>query len=278
MTGQIFRLILPWLRSILALTFLFNILVVQALPPKPSPARLVNDFESLLTSSQAAALENKLSEYDRTHQTQIAVVITNNLHGLEIADFSTRLGSEWGIGRAGFENGVVISIVPEKRDVFIAVGYGLEGVIPDITARRIVENEILPAFRQGNYYQGIDNAVNVLMQLASGEFPASEYAARQEEAPAGAILVPFIMVILLVVFFSRRRRHYSSPGKSIPFWTLFWLLSHGSRGSRGSYGNFSSGRGSFGPGRGSFGGGRGGSSFGGFGGGRFGGGGAGGSW
>lgn len=261
---------------LLTLVFVFILGSLQALPPQPSPPRLVNDFENLLSTAQADALESKLANYANTHQTQIAVIITNNLYGFEIADFSTRTGTAWGIGKAGFENGIVITVAPETRDVYIAVGYGLEGIIPDITARRIVENEILPAFRSENYFQGLDNATNVLMQLAAGEFPASEYA-QQEEVPPGAVFVPFILIILLVFFLSRRRRNYASPGKSIPFWTLFWLLSHGSRGSRGSFGNFNSGRGSFSPGRGGFGGG-GTGGFGGFGGGRFGGGGAGGKW
>jgi len=260
------------------ITFIFIFLMggLQALPPQPSPPRLVNDFENLLTTAQVSTLESKLVNYANTHQTQIAIIITDDLYGLEIADFSTRLGTAWGIGKAGFENGIVITVTPEKSEVYIAVGYGLEGVIPDITARRIVENEILPAFRSENYFQGLDNATNVLMQLAAGEFPASEYA-QQEEVPPGAVFVPFILIILLVFFLSRRRRNYASPGKSIPFWTMLWLLSHGSRGSRGSFGNFNSGRGSFSPGRGGFGGG-GTGGFGGFGGGRFGGGGAGGKW
>lgn len=277
MTQQFSRFKSTNVRIFLIFAILFTTLITQALPPQPSPPRLVNDFENLLTASQAASLENKLSEYARTNQTQIAVVITNNLYGLEIADFSTRIGTEWGIGQAGFENGVVITVAPEKRDVYIAVGYGLEAVIPDITAKRIVDNEILPAFRNDNYYQGLDNATTLVMQMASGEFPASEYAP-QEDVPAGAILFPLLMVFFFVFILSRRRRNYASPGKSIPIWSLFWLLSHGSRGSRGSFGNFSSGRGSFGSGRGGFGGGSGGGGFGGFGGGRFGGGGAGGSW
>ncbi|TVQ88625.1 MAG: TPM domain-containing protein [Bacteroidetes bacterium] len=263
-------------QQLLGFVFIFLIGSLQALPPQPSPPRLVNDFENILTAAQVSTLESKLANYANTHQTQIAIIITDDLYGLEIADFSTRLGTAWEVGKAGFENGIVITVAPQKRDVYIAVGYGLEGVIPDITARRIVENEILPAFRSENYFQGLDNATNVIMQLAAGEFPASEYA-QQEEVPSGAVFVPFILIILLVFFLSRRRRNYTSPGKSIPFWTMLWLLSHGSRGSRGSYGNFSSGRGSFSPGRGGFGGGRPGG-FGGFGGGRFGGGGAGGSW
>jgi len=246
------------------------------LPERPKPERLVNDFENLLTPAQVSALENKLVAYAASHPSQIAVVITSNLYGFEIADFSTRLGTAWGIGTQGQENGVLITVVPAKGkgDVYIAVGYGLEAVIPDITAKRIVENEILPRFRNGEYYNGLDAATGVLMQIASGEFPASEYAP-VEPVPPGAFIAPLVIMFILIVLMSRKRRHFSSPGKDIPLWSLFWLLSHGSRGSRGSFGNFSSGRGSFGrSGGGSFGGG----GFGGFGGGRFGGGGAGGSW
>jgi uncharacterized protein len=262
--------------------FLVILLVVGttlgALPSRPQPPRLVNDFVSLLTPQEQAALESKLAVYDRTHSTQIAVVITRDLAELEIADYATRLGEAWGVGQAGSENGVVIAVVPGdeqgRRLVHIAVGYGLEGVIPDITAKRIVENEILPRFRDGNYYQGLDDGTHVIMQLASGEFAASDYDAAHE-APPAAVFIPFVLIILLVFFLSRRRNAYDGVGKNIPFWTLLWLLTHSNRGSKGSFGNFSSGKGSFGGGR-SFGGG--GGSFRGFGGGRFGGGGAGGSW
>lgn len=251
-----------------------------SLPSQPSPPRLVNDFAGLLASGEVARLEEKLRDYDRTHSTQIAIIITNDLYGYEITDFSARVGEKWGVGRAGFENGVVItvSLVEGSREVAIATGYGVESVLPDITARRIIDNEILPSFREGNYYQGLNNATTVIMQLAAGEFSAADYSPQEEEVPFIALVLPFVFVFILIALLSKKRRHYHSPGKTIPFWTLFWLLSHGSRGSRGSYGNFSSGRGSFGPGGGSFGGSRGGSSFGGFGGGRFGGGGARGSW
>jgi uncharacterized protein len=252
----------------------FALLIVSgsllALPPQPNPPRLVNDYVGLLTQEQVSALETKLAQYATAHTTQIAVIITTDLYGFTIADFSTRLGTEWGIGTAGSENGAVITIYPEEgnRDVYIAVGYGLEAVIPDITAKRIVENEILPNFRNNDYYKGLDDATTVIMQLASGEFAASEYVGEQE-VPAGAVLFPFLLMLLVIFLLSRGRKNFASPGKNIPFWTLFWLLSSGSRGSSGSFGNFSSGRGGFGGGGGGFGG---------FGGGRFGGGGAGGSW
>jgi uncharacterized protein len=155
-----------------------------------------------------------------------------------------------------------------RGDVYIAVGYGLEPAIPDITAKRIIENEIIPNFKNNAYYKGLDEATNVLMQLASGEFAASEYG--QQEVPPGVMVGPFLLIMLVIILLASRRKNYASPGKSIPFWTLLWLLGSGGRGGGGSFGNFSSGRGPFG--------GSGGGGFGGFGGGRFGGGGAGGSW
>jgi uncharacterized protein len=248
-----------------------------SLPDRLGPRILVNDYVGLLNSSDKGALEQKLSGFAASNKVGIAIIITDTLYGLQIADFSARIGEQWGVGKSGDESGVVITVVPAlqtnvKREVFIATGYGMEGVIPDATARRIVENEILPLFLQGRYYEGLDAATTVVMKLAAGDFPASEYG-QEEEVPSGAVLFPLLMVLVLMIFLSRRKRHFSSPGKNIPIWTLLWLLSSSSRGSQGSFGNFSSGRGSFGR-SGGFGGG----GFSGFGGGRFGGGGAGGSW
>jgi uncharacterized protein len=246
--------------------------ILHAIPDAPVPQRMVNDFAGMLSQTERARLEQKLVAYDNSHSTQIVVVTTTDLHGYEIADFTDQLAEKWGVGRAGKENGVVIMVYPVggggQRQVHVSVGYGLEGVIPDITARRVVDNEIIPAFRDGRYYQGLDQATGVLMQLAAGEFTAGDYE-RATEPSIVALLVPLIFFILVIWLFSRGRRSQYSPGKNIPFWTMLWLMSHGNRGSSGSFGSFSSGRGSFGGG---------GSSFGGFGGGRFGGGGAGGRW
>jgi uncharacterized protein len=154
-----------------------------------------------------------------------------------------------------------------KGEVSVAPGYGLEGVVPDAIAKRIVENEILPEFRNGSYFTGIDKAVNTLMDLTRGEYTADEYTQQTKN-----VNPQFIVYILFFVFFvlfsfigrARRARQYS-VGHNIPFWMALMMLSGSRNSHRGSYGNFSSGGGSFG-------------GFGGFGGGSFGGGGAGGSW
>jgi uncharacterized protein len=216
-------------------------------------------------------LEQKLVNFDRETSTQIAVVIVEDLKGYDKADYAVQLGRKWGIGQQGKNNGILILIKPNtpdsKGEVFIAPGYGLEGVVPDAIAKRIVDNEILPEFRSGSYFNGIDMAVNTLMDLTRGEYSADEYDRQTKN-----VNPQFIVYILFFVFFvlfsiigrARRARQYS-VGHNVPFWMALMMLSGSRNSHRGSFGNFSSGGGSFG-------------GFGGFGGGSFGGGGAGGSW
>ncbi len=254
---------------------LFNILICSSLPvmsddfpDRPYPPRLVNDYTGFLTNDEQARLEQKLVNFDRETSTQIALVTINDLKGYDISDFALRLGRKWGIGQEGKNNGILILIKPKTNDsrgeVDIEVGYGLEGVVPDAIAKRIIENEILPEFRNGNYFGGIDRAVNTLMDLTRGEYTADEYAEQTRSSDPGSII--FVLFIIFIVFFSilgraRRARQYS-VGHNLPFWMALMMLSGSRNSHRGSFGNFSSGSGGFG----------------GFGGGSFGGGGASGSW
>ncbi len=239
---------------------------LQAFPEQSSPPAMVNDFADLLSRQEISRLEQKLVTYNNSRSTQIAVVTVTDLEGYDIATYADLLAEEWGVGQAGKENGVMILIHPVggegERRIHIAVGYGLEGVIPDITAKRIVDQEILPAFRNGRYYEGLDRGTEVLMQLAEGEFTAEDYQ-QSGEPSLFALFFPLILMIGFFWLVSRGRRSHYSPGRNIPFWTLLLLMGSGGRGGSGGFG-----------GGGSFGGG----GFGGFGGGRFGGGGAGGSW
>jgi uncharacterized protein len=259
----------------LILIFCSQLLFSIAIPERPNPPKLVNDFAGMLSAEDASSLENKLVEYGKQTTTQIVVVIVNTLNNEDKSMVATEIGQKWGVGQKGFDNGIVLLIKEKtsdsKGDVFIAVGYGLEGVIPDATAKLIVENELLPYFRQGNYYQGIDNALTTLMKLSLGEFSAKEYneTASKKKSPYGAIFIIVVVLFIIINFIGSanniRRR---SIGRNIPFWMLLTMMGSGS-GRGGSFGNFSSGSGGFSGG---------GSSFGGFGGGSFGGGGAGGSW
>ncbi len=261
------------LKTILLTTLVFSSIPALSddFPAKPYPPRLVNDYTGFLSKDEADRLEQKLTDFERETSTQIAVVVVEDLKGYDKADYAVQLGRKWGIGQEGKNNGILILIKPKtaasKGEVFIAPGYGLEGVVPDAAAKRIVENEILPSFRNGNYFEGIDRAVNTLMDLTKGEYTAEEYEQQSKSSDSGPII--FVLFIVFMVFFSiigraRRARQYS-VGHNIPFWMALMMLSGSRNSHRGSFGNFSSGGGGFG-------------GFGGFGGGSFGGGGAGGSW
>ena len=242
----------------------------DVIPGRPDPPRMVNDFADFLTATEEDNLEQKLVAFNNETSTQIAIVTVATLGGYDIADFSFRLGENWGVGQEGFDNGIVILVKPktdeEKGEVFIATGYGLEGAVPDAIAKRIVEAEILPSFRKGEYFEGLNRAVTTLIELTRGEYTADEYMEKTADNPVPLGIGFFILLIFIVSLLSRirRGRHYS-PRHNIPLWTALFLAGSVGRSHRGSFGSFSSGGGSFG-------------GFGGFGGGSFGGGGAGGSW
>lgn len=264
----------------LLVLFLFSLnqLFSQDLPEPPNPPRLVNDFIGLLSDQEAGALERKLVAFSDTNSTQIAIVIINDLKGYDIVDYSQRLAQKWGIGEKKYNNGVIIVLKPktaeEKGEVNIDVGYGMEPIIPDITAGQIIENEMKPHFRNNDYYSGLDAAVNTIMALAAGQFTADQYKKRAGKSSPFGFLVPIIVIIIILSLINRNKgKHYGTRSNSSSFWTAMMLGSMLGGSSRGSWGDFKSGSGGFG----GFGGG-GGGSFGGFGGGSFGGGGASGSW
>jgi len=262
---------------VLTILFIQNLTAQDEFPQRPEPPRLVNDFAGILSPEQKGALENKLDQFNEKTSTQIAIVTISDLKGYDKADYSFRLAEKWGIGQKGKNNGILILVKPKtetsRGEVFIAVGYGLEGVVPDVVAKSaIIEHEILPAFRQGDYYSGLDRGTSVLISLTAGEYTADQYMKATGKKSVGIGGIGIIIIILVIVFlFNRGSNNYHSIGSQPGFWgTLLLMNMFGGRGGD-SWDDFSRGSGGFG-------GGSGGSDFGGFGGGSFGGGGAGGSW
>jgi uncharacterized protein len=245
----------------------------QDIPDKPNPPRLVNDFAGFLTNQEVDFLERKLVAFDDSTSTQIAIVIVKDLAGYDRADYAQRLGEKWGIGTSGHDNGVLILIKPKtvtsRGEAFIATGYGLEGAIPDLTCSEIVDNDILPAFRRGEYFEGLDKATTTIMALARGEFTAEQYHKKinkniKRASPFGAFFI--ILIIIIILINNGKSNHNNISRSGLPFWLLLGMMNSGRGSHSGSWGGFSGG------------GGIGGGGFGGFGGGGFGGGGAGGSW
>jgi uncharacterized protein len=247
-------------------------LIAQDLPDKQNPPRLVNDFAGLLNSQEMNALEQKLVAFNDSTSTQIAIVIVRSLGGSDKSEYASRLGDKWGVGQKGKNNGILILLKPKTMEssgeVFIATGYGAEGAVPDLICSDIVNNEMLPSFRQNDYYAGLDRATNTIMSLIRGEFTADQYSKGHsrsglaKKAPFGALIIIIIFIIMMIS--SGKNNHNNISRSGLPFWILLGMMNSG-RGSGGSWGGFSGGGG-------------GGGGFGGFGGGGFGGGGAGGSW
>ncbi|MCL3781601.1 TPM domain-containing protein [Prolixibacteraceae bacterium JC049] len=270
--------------TLLALMISITLFANKDIPDVPKKQRLVNDFANVLSNQQQNALEAKLTDYALKTTTQITVVTVNSLNGYDRADFATRLAHKWKIGQKGKDNGVLLLVKPKtsnsRGQVYVAVGYGLEGVIPDAIANRdIVNKELIPYFKRNDYYTGIDRATTVMMGLAAGEFTPQAYhksvSGKKKKRASGFGALIFIFIILVALVGSRRRgRSYGMGGSSLPFWAALTMLNSNRHSHNGFFDDFSSGSGGFGGGS-SFGGGGG---FGGFGGGGFGGGGAGGSW
>lgn len=269
------------LAIIVTLSWSLSGLKAQDFPAQQNPPRIVNDFAGILNPDELQALESKLVRFNDSTSTQIAVVIVDDLKGYDASEYAFTLGEQWGVGQKGKDNGIVILIKPkngnERGQVFIATGKGLEGVIPDAIANRITDVEMIPRFKNGDYYGAIDAATDVLKSLALQEFSAGQYAKKTEgeKAPIGLIVFVLFIVMLLVFVIPAFKANSYARTNNLGFWAAFFLLMNSGR-SSGSYNHFSNGTGGFG----GFGGGSGfgGGGFGGFGGGSFGGGGAGGSW
>ena len=238
----------------------------QTIKNAPSPAKLVNDYASILTQDQQQSLEYKLVQLDDSTSTQIAVVIVPSLDGYDVADAATELGTSWGVGGKK-NNGVVLLICVDKnnRKLNISPGYGLEGGLTDITASHIIDDVIVPNFKGGDYYRGIDDGTNAIIKAVKGEYNTPRKAKGNGRGFSTLMIIIMIIVFLLVSRGGGGKggRFMSRRGSILGPMILSDLLGGSGRGG----GGWSGGGGSSGGG-----------GFGGFGGGSFGGGGASGSW
>ncbi|MHC8947682.1 TPM domain-containing protein [Sphingobacterium hungaricum] len=271
---QIFKLVhskFLLITLFLSVLLFANPTIAQDFPAVPN--RLVTDYTNTLSASEIDALERKLLAFEDTTSTQIAVVLMNSTGDYEIADYADRLAKRWAIGSAKYNNGILLLAAIGDRAVTIRTGYGIEGAVPDVVAYRIIENEIKPAFRNNDYYGGLDKATSALIAHTKGEYNAEPK--QQNRGSGGGGVGTVVVVIIIFIIISLISKGGGGGGKGgkvvggrgssdLWWWTL---MNSGGGGSRGGGGGFGGG----------FGGG-GGGGFGGFGGGGFGGGGASGRW
>jgi len=232
--------------------------------------RLFYDEIGFFSAQEQQRLTQQLEQFAVETSNQFLLFITDDFRGYDKAQFAFELGNKNGVGKRKYDNGLVIVLKPKTRktrgEIFIATGYGLEGAIPDATANRIIDQEMIPRFKKQDYFGGIAAGLVVLEDLARGEYSYKDYSKKKKKKAVGGIfIVLFVVFIILISRFSKAKRYAST--NNLPFWVAMSMLGNSGRSSSGSsFSSFSSGSGGFGGG------------FGGFGGGSFGGGGAGGSW
>lgn len=227
----------------------------------PSPTGHVNDFANLLGDREVQNLESKLRTYRDTTSNVIAIAIVESLQGLPREEVATTIFNEWRMWEGERQNGVLILVAPNEREMQIEVGYGLEGAVTDLQAGRIVDEILRPNFQQGNFYTGLERATTVLMQLGAGEYDAVDRATEEDSGNFSFIVILIIFIIIYTLVRAsggkgggRRGRHTLGSGGIV--WGGGGFSGGGSGGfsGGGGFGGFSGG-GGFGSGGGGAGGG-----------------------
>lgn len=253
--------------TLLLILFAFVANAQRDIPPRPSDQTSVYDEADVLSPRQEQSLERKLINYADTTSTQIVIATINSLQGEYIGTYAAEWAHEWGIGQEEEDNGIFILLSEEDRKIWITTGYGVEEYLTDALSREIIETIILPEFREGNYYRGLELGTTAIFQVLEGSFESSGRPTRNTGASPGFIVLALIFIVFLIVLSNRNKRGggrggYRRGGGLLDIIVLS-SLGRGGFGGGGGGGGFGGGGGGFG---------------GGFGGGGFGGGGAGGGW
>jgi len=249
------------------------------IPEKPALETSVYDSAEILSKGQALYLEQKLIKYADTTSTQIVIATEKTLNGDDISLTATNWAHKWGIGDKDKDNGIFILVASEDRKIDISTGYGIEYRLTDLMAERILNRVILPEFKRGDYFSGLDKGTDAIIAALNGEFKAPKNRKKKDGFPAGLTLLLstmfFVFILSLIAKHQKDDDDDYKGGRRTrglsPFETI--ILSSGGRSYGGSTGSFGGGGYSGGGFSGS-----GGGFSGGFGGGGFGGGGASGSW
>ena len=233
------------------LVFAAGVQAAEVIPP--APTNHFNDHAGVVPREVATRLNGQLAQFERETSNQILAVVYPRMQSeSSIEDYTVRVAQAWGVGQRGRKNGAVLFVFSEDRELYIQVGYGLEGALPDALAKRIIENEILPRFRAGDMSGGIAAGVQAMMAATRGEYQGTGgLAASEGRRGIGWAPIVFVLVMLLFSFRTARRGSmYTGRGRR-------GIWAHpGAWGGRGGGGGWSGGGGeTFSGGGGSFGGG-----------------------
>jgi uncharacterized protein len=254
--GTLWRVRSPGLQVlilVLALSFSSWLCAAEVIPPKPD--RYFNDYADVVSSNAAHRFNEQLAQFERETSNQVVVAVFPKMQSdSDIADYAQRVAQSWGVGSKKVRNGVALLVFIQDRKISIQVGYGLEGVLPDIVAYDIRANHITPHFRSNDYEGGLAEGIDLICKAIRGEYKGDGTTTRERQTSHSggfpSFLLFIIIVVVLIVISSRMRRlggyGYSSAGGGPIFFPTGGGGSSG--GGGGGFSGFSGGGGSFGGG------------------------------
>src|SRR5438046_10388035 len=186
----------------------------EAIPPKPDS--YFNDYAGVVSKATALRFNEELAQFERETSNQVVVAVFPKMESdSDIADYTQRVAQAWGVGQKERRNGAVLFVFIQDRKMFIQVGYGLEGALPDITAFDITEYHIKPLFRNGNYQGGLATGIDLICNAIRGEYKGSgKTVAEQRRGSSVFGLLPFIIFVIVLIIISRVMRRFGGYGYS----------------------------------------------------------------
>jgi uncharacterized protein len=171
-----------------------------------APAQFFNDYASLVSPATAQTLNSKLEQFERSDSSQILVVIYPTLQSdSAIDDYATRVFQSWQVGQKGKNNGAVLFVFSQSRQMWISTGYGLEATLTDALCKRIISEQIVPAFKKGDYDGGLSAGVDSMIAASRGEYKGTGQTVNDRRGNKGSSWVPFVAILLFIIFSSIMR-------------------------------------------------------------------------
>ena len=170
-------------------------------PEKPNPPRLVNDYAHVLNGGQVNQLEQKLDNFVAATSNQICIVVIPDLKGHDVEEYAVEVFNRWALGDKDRKNGVLLLVAINDHKAWISTGQGLQGVLTDARTGEIFRNQMEPAFKEGNYYQGLSDASDAIIAVTKGEYKGDDAQPRQKHLPITAIIILIIFVVFILRMF-----------------------------------------------------------------------------
>jgi uncharacterized protein len=254
------------MRFICIFLVLFATLATAAEIIPPAPKEHFNDYAHVVSPATATDLNRQLEQFERDTSSQILVTVYPKMQSdSSIEDYTVRVAQSWGVGQKNRNNGAVLFVFVQDRKLYIQVGYGLEGALPDALAKRIIENEIKPHLRNGDFDGGLRAGVTAILQATKGEYKGTSHIAADQsltnQSPMPSWTFGLFLAFAILILLGRLLSHaaggtvYSRAGRAISYGIMSGMFSGGGGGFSSGGGGFSSGGGGFSGGGGGFGGG-----------------------